>query len=168
LSWPALLENYTFISFDGQFVLLRRNPVIEPRSKLDLIYEEPHKIDGTVALPESQGPLYAEVDLEPTLFGKALIALFKPPMLNIVLNLRNGGKKSYRVVSNMMRTGFIVSPLVTNTAGFASLAAGTRRFQVEGAVGSISISPSYGGSIFWSDTYVLTLKAYRGPLHPGS
>jgi len=163
LSWPALLDNYTFISFDGQFVLMRRNQVIQTKSNFDVIDKEAHKTGVTVALPESAGPLFAEVDLRPTLVGRLLIVLFKPPQLNIVLNLRSGKSKSYRIISNMMATGFIVSPLVCNTGEFASLAVGKPRFQEEARVESISIAPSYGGSVLWSDTYTLTLKKYHAP-----
>jgi hypothetical protein len=92
-----------------------------------------------------------------------LIVLFKPPQLNLVLNLRSGKSQSYRTISTMMAAGFIVSPLVRNTGEFASLAVGNRRFQEEGKVESISIAPSYGGSVLWSGTYTLTLKRYHGP-----
>jgi hypothetical protein len=163
-SWPALLENYTFSSFDGQFVFLRRNPEIKTRSTLEMIYTATQRVGEKVVLPQTQGPLFAEIDLRPTLFGKALIALFQPPTLNIELNLRNGATKSYRVIASMMATGFIVSPLVANTSEFALLAAGDRRFQDAGQVASISIVPSYGNSLFWSGTYQLTLKTRKGPL----
>ncbi len=168
LSWPALLENYTFVSFDGQFVLLGRNRVIKTESNWDVIYKETRQTGETVALPETEKPLFAEIDLTPTLLGKALIALYKPPELSIALNLRNGGTKSYRAISNMMVTGFIVSPLVSNTSEFASLAVGNRRFQDDGKVESISVKPSYGGSIFWSGTYILTLKTRGGSPDGGS
>ena len=80
------------------------------------------------------------------------------------MNLRNGVTKSYRVISSMMATGFIVSPLVENTSEFALLAAGDPRFQDAAQVASISIAPSYGNSLFWSGTYQLTLKTRKGPL----
>ena len=168
MSWPALLENYTFVSFDGQFVFMRRNQVIQTSSTLSVIGQEKHKTGLTVALPEVDGPLFAEVDLKPTLLGKLLIALFKPPQLNIRLNLRNGETRSYRVISNMMATGFILSPLVTNTKEFGYLAVGNRRFLDEGKVEWISIAPSYGGSVLWSGMYTLTLKTYHGQVAGGS
>jgi hypothetical protein len=51
---------------------------------------------------------------------------------------------------------------VTNTGEFASLVAGTGHSQHEDKVDSVSITPSYGGSLFWSATYDLTLKRYKG------
>jgi hypothetical protein len=168
VSWPALLENYTFVSFDGQFVFMRRNQVLQTTSTLSVICQERHKTGLTIALPEVDGPLFAEVDLKPTLLGKLLIALFKPPQLNIRLNLRNGETRSYRVISNMMATGFVLSPLVSNTKEFEYLAAGNRSFLDERKVDGISIAPSYGGSVLWSDVYTLTLKTYHGQVARGS
>jgi len=168
MSWPALLENYTFVSFDGQFVLMRRNQVLQTASRLSRISQERHQTGLIVALPEVDAPLFAEVDLKPTLLGKLLMVLFKPPQLNIKLNLKNGESTSYRVISNMMTTGFIVSPLVSNTQEFEYLAVGNRRFLDEHKVEGISIAPSYGGSVLWSGTYTLTLKAYHGQRVGGS
>ncbi len=168
MSWPALLENYTFVSFDGQFAFMRRNQVIQTSIALSVIGQEKHKTGLTVALPEVDGPLFAEVDLKPTLLGKLLIALFKPPQLNIRLNLRNGETRSYRVISNMMATGFILSPLVRNAEEFGFMAVGNRRFLDERKVAAISIAPSYGGSVLWSGTYTLTLKTYRAQRTRGS
>lgn len=168
LSWPALLDNYTFVSFDSEFVLLRKNRVTEIKSKLDAIYTKSCKTGATVGLPETREPLYAEIDLKPTLMGRLLITLFKPPQVNIVLNLKTGGTFSYRAVPEIMTTGFILSPLVRNTEQFAALAAGNRRFLDESRVDSISIAPSYGGPFLWSDTYTLTLKTYHGQPARGS
>jgi hypothetical protein len=167
VSWPALLENYTFVSFDGQFVFMRRNQVMQTTSTLSVICQEKHETGLTVALPEVDGPLFAEVDLKPTLLGKLLIGLFKPPQLNIRLDLRNGETRSYRVISNMMTTGFILSPLVSDTKEFGYLAVGNRRFLDERKVEGISIAPSYGGSVLWSGVYTLTLKTYHGQIARG-
>jgi hypothetical protein len=162
LSWPALLDNYTFTSFDGQFVLMQRNQAMLTRSNFDVIGKGMHKTGMTVTLPQADGPLFAEIDLKPTVLGRLLMALYKPPQLNLKLKLKNGKVKNYRIVSNMIATGFILSPLVSNTGEFASLAVGNQRFQDEAKVDAMSIEPSYGGSVFWSSTYTLTLKTYRG------
>jgi hypothetical protein len=160
VSWPALLDNYTFVSYGGQFVLLHKKPVIHAISEYSSISSQTCKTGSTVALPATDGLLFAEIDLKPTLAGKVPIALFNPPELRITVGLQNGKTLRFRTVSNMMRTGFFVSPFVGNTKEFASLMAGRRDFGVENEVKSISIAPTYGGPVFWSDTYELTLKHY--------
>lgn len=168
VSWPALLDNYTFVSFDGQFVLMCRKQVLQARSSYQLIDQGTYRTSSTVVLPDTHGPLFAEVNLKPTLAGKLWMILFKPPQLNITVNMGNGVSRSYRVISNMMTTGFIVSPLVSDTAEFASLVAGDRRFEEKNRVESISIAPSYGGALLWSGTFALTVKRYQDQTIPKS
>ena len=165
LSWPALLDNYTLTSFDGQFVLMQRNQGMQARSNFDVIRKRKYKTGMAVGLPPADGPLFAEIDIKPTLLGRLLMALYKPPQLNLILRLKNGQTRNYRIVSNMVATGFILSPLVSNTGDFASLAVGNQPFQDEAKVEAISIEPSYGGSALWSSTYTLTLKGVsRSPV----
>jgi len=159
-SWPALLDNYSEVAFDGQFVLMRRRPVIKPQSEFRVIYKQVCKTGEKVTLPQTDGALFAEVTLKPTLAGQVSTALFNPPQLHAVIELSNGKTGKYRVVSSMMKTGFLLSPFVETTEEFASLAKESK--DSHDNVESISISPSYGGSLFWSDTYELTIKKYIG------
>jgi hypothetical protein len=165
LSWPALLDNYTFISYDGQFVLMRKNQFVHPSSSYDAVSTKTYKTGATVTLPNTDGLVFAEVDLKPTLAGRLLIALFNPPRLDIVLGLENGKTRTYRVVSNMMKTEFLLSPLVSDTGEFASLMAKSKHPEDMDRVRTISIAPFYGGSFYWSETYELTLKRYVGNEH---
>ena len=139
---------------------------MQTKSDYELVNKGTYRTSSTVALPDTLGPLFAEVDLKPTLAGTLWMALFKPPQINILLTMGNGVTRNYRVISSMMTTGFIVSPLVSNTAEFASLATGDQRFQDERKVESISISPSYGGSLLWSGTFGLTIRRYQGQSAP--
>jgi hypothetical protein len=159
-SWPALLDNYTYVSYDGRYILLQKRQVIHGQSHYEGVYREICKTGKTIPLPKTDGLLFAEVELKPTLLGQLLTALFNPPQLHIVLGLGNGQTLRYRTVANMMTTGFLVSPLVSNTSDFASLANGKDNAQKLERVESISIEPAYGGSLFWSSTYALTLKRY--------
>jgi hypothetical protein len=161
-SWPALIDNYAFVSYDGHFVLLRKNRTTRTNSSYDNVYEETCTTGSTVTLPDTDGLMFAEVDLNPTIAGRVLAALFNPPQLHIVLGLASGKTKTYRVVSEMMKTDFLLSPLVSDTNEFASLMAGSGKLRMPERVQTISIAPSYGGALFWSDSYELKVKKYRG------
>lgn len=159
-SWPALLDNYSLVSSDSRFVLLRKKSVTFTESKFTDVYKESCRTGATVALPRTDGPWFAEVDLKPTMAGSLVGTFYRPPRLQIVLRLRDGRVMKYRVVSNMMATGFFVSPLVSSAGEFGSLFAGSNPPEGENKVESMSIVPEYGGSAFWSDSYVLTLRKY--------
>jgi hypothetical protein len=159
-SWPALFDNYSFVSYDGRYVLLRRGPVVYTQSNYTGTYKEICKIGQAIVLPKADGLQFAEVDLKPTLFGRLLTAIFSPPQLRIVLHLADGSTRYHRVVGNMMETGFLLSPFVGNTKDFAALFETNRGFDRGKRVESISIAPTYGGTLFWANTYELTLRNY--------
>jgi hypothetical protein len=162
LSWPAIFDNYTVSKLDNIFIYLRKKQTIKMSSTYDLVYEGTHNTGEDVAIPISSAPIYAELNLKPTVLGKVLGLGFKPPQLKLTANLKDGTSNSYRVLSNMMKAGFFISPLVKNTRDFMYMAMGQQRYLSGNTVRSIVITPSYGDSIFWSRTYDLKLKAYRG------
>jgi len=159
-SWPALLDNYTYVSYDGRIVLLRRKNAVRARTSYELTYEQTCEIGKQVTLPARGGILFAEVHLTPTRLGRMLAALFNPPQLRIKLVLADGRDKTFRIISGMMETGFLLSPLVNNTEEFADLSSRSGHLEKMGQVKSISIVPAYGGSALWSKTYQLTVSAY--------
>ena len=160
ISWPAVLDGYTPVSFSGQFELMRKRERPDTASSLDLIYGRSVQVGETVELPAGGGIVYAEVDLEPTLAGKVLTELFSPPQLKIVVGLHDGSTRTYRTVSEMMKTGFILSPLVKDTEEFSLLVNQDEVRNDAAQVDRISISPVYGGNMFWSSSYSLKLKRY--------
>lgn len=161
LSWPALFDNYKVTKLDNDFAYLLKKQTIYRSSAFDVIYEGTHKIGEEVSLPITSAPIVAEIDLKLTLLGKFLEFIFKPPRLKITLKLKNGTIKDYRVISKMMQSGFFISPLVWNTSDFLLLATGNHHYLKNLMIESFVIAPSFGGSIFWSNTYKLRLKAYQ-------
>lgn len=160
LSWPALLDNYSFVSYDGQSVLLQKRPAIRATTAYDTLLEQNCQTGSSVSVPAGNGLLFAEIDLQPTLAGKLLDTFFNAPQLRISLRLANGKTVRHRVVANMMRTGFLLSPLVEETSGFAALVSSNSPDSVGQRVRSFSIEPVYGGSHFWSSSFHLTLRRY--------
>lgn len=162
LSWPALFDNYTVNKIDdNDLVYFLKNQLIKSSSTYDMIHKGIYKIGEEVIIPQTSAPIFAELDLKPTLLGKLLGIVFKPPQLKMTLKLTDGTNKDYRVISGMMQSGFFISPLVESNKDFVFLATGNQHYLKNKIVESILITPSYGGSIFWSSTYTLELKAYR-------
>lgn len=164
LSWPALFDNYTVTKLDNDLAYLRKKQTIKGSSTFNAINEGLHKTREYVVLPVTNAPIYAEIDLNPTLLGKFLGTVFKYPELKLTLKLKDGASKDYRVPSNMMKTGFFLSPLAQNTKDFVLLATGNQRYLKNNMVESIVLTPSYGGSILWRAAYTLKLKAYQGEM----
>jgi len=122
------------------------------------LYSGSHEFGEEVSLPEAQEPLFARLEVIPTLLGRILGALFKPPQLYISLRLRDGKVMRYRALSNMMKTDFLITPLVESTEEFALLAAGGNKYLTSNQVKSITISSEDRQGLFWDSAYLLRLR----------
>ena len=162
MSWSAILDNYNFTSSDGHYVFLHKKQTMLPKSDFVDVLDQRCDAGKTIFLPETSGPLFAEIDLKPTLAGKVAAALINPPQLWMVIGLKDGTSKRFRVVSEMMQTDFLISPFVGDTNDFAAFMAHRASVQEGDTVRSISITSAYGRSIYWSGTYRLKLKRYVG------
>jgi hypothetical protein len=130
---------------------------IEERLKLK---SEIHTFGESVFLPHSSQPIFAQIEIEPTILGHIASIFFKPSQLQITLELNNGMKKQYRIIAGMAKSGFVISPLIENTAEFGMLY-GNDGFLNGKAVKSIAIAPRDGKTLFWKDEYVITLSKIK-------
>lgn len=162
MSWPAMLDNYDFTSSDGHYVFLHKKQTTLSRSNFVDVLDQRCAAGKTIILPETAGPLFAEIDLKPTLAGKLATAFLNPPQLWMVVYLKDGANKRFRVVAEMMETEFLLSPFVGDTKDFASFMKEHGTTQDAKKVRAISVAPAYGGSTYWSGTYELKLKRYVG------
>jgi hypothetical protein len=164
-SWPAFLDNYTLTRFDQEndFAYLSRNSSIESSSRFFVIEDGTHLTNQYVAIPKTNAPIFAQLDIEPTLLGKLRGIVYKYPDLAMDVRLRNGKTRSYRVVSGMMQSGFFLSPLVGNTKGFTSFMARDPGYFHRNAVDSIKIIPRSGNGTLWNDAYTLKLETWLAP-----
>lgn len=163
VSWPALFDNYEVTSWSGQYLFLRRREAMRVASEMPILLEANGRLGESVTVPVTDAPIFAQVKIEPTLLGTMLSLVFKPPRLSMALHLASGQNMDYRVISGMLKTGFILSPLVKDTWDFAFLATGNQRYLDSNRVTAISITPQFGAGVFWRDIFRVTLKEYHGP-----
>lgn len=158
MSWPALFDNYGLLSFDGRYALLQRHAEIQAASEYEPLFEGVGQLGIPLPLPVEEGIQFAEIDLEATLAGKLMTLFFTPPQLRIEATLADGEPKRYRVVSTMMKTGFVISPLVGDTEEFARCVQSACSALTEKKVLAISIAPAYGGSFFWKKSFRIVIQ----------
>jgi hypothetical protein len=167
LSWPALLSAFAVRGFDAAHDLARLERVPGAPAAVP---EEPPLLQGRFAvgqpvrLPAApDGLLWATIDIRPTLAGRLVGLLFRPPILRIMLHGADGQDASYRLLSGPARAGFLLSPVVARTRDFLALLlpdAGAARSRPAW----FSISGESGTSLLWQDSFVLTL--HRLPIAP--
>ena len=155
-SWPELLTRYDIRDTNGTFVLLKRSAVpreyhLTPFQDLAVHFGEP------VMLPDTtNGPIWAEMEINKTILGSAVSTFYKPPVLTLAVSLRDGRQLCYHLIPGMVRNGFLLSPLIQNTPSFISLAAADGWGDLAGLeVTSVTVS---------ADTQSHSTHCYQSPL----
>jgi hypothetical protein len=115
LSWPELLARYRVRGGTGQYLWLERAE--RPRTyELVPIGEVAARLGEDVTVPASD-LVWARVDLRPTLLGRIVRLLYKVPQPTLAVN----GHADFRLVPELLRAGFLLSPVVLNREAFAAL-----------------------------------------------
>ena len=118
LSWPIIINNYTFQSTIDSFLFLKRKPIIQGEFKKHELFCGDFHFNEQIIVPDTTSILFIKIELSETIFGKMLSAIYKPQELLISVELTDNRKKEYRLIANMAKSGFILSPLIETTEEF--------------------------------------------------
>lgn len=153
-SWPVLLASYRPERLLGDAVVLRRSEVAaaDLRGAVSPLQASEHRFGETIALPAVPGKIYVTMEIEPSMLGRLASLLFRPDQLQLTVYLRDGREKTFRLVSGMARSGFILSPLVEDSKEFLQLY-GENALLDGKRVASISLGTSSGDTLYWASTY---------------
>jgi hypothetical protein len=92
LSWPAILSRYAIVGQRGQHLALRKKPtaqIDEVTFGTPLIAADFTR-GQTVVLPRTDGALWADLRIEPTLSGRLLALAYKPSRLALMFEMPDG------------------------------------------------------------------------------
>ena len=152
LTWRAVLRNYNFESVVGNHAVLRHRTAARVE-RLSPIRGHDAAWNETIAVDDTLGSmLWASVDIEKTLLGRVNSVLFKGPPINMSIMTRDGQTRSFRLVPDMMRVGFLLSPLIAEQENFLNLYGQGNGFDGNEVVGvrfdlPRSLAPLYGERI---------------------
>ena len=127
LSWPTIINRYSIQSFIGPYIHFQKRISYTANEEMGLqgqpitIYEDMHVLNNWVELPDTQEPLFAELIIKPTTLGKIYAMLYKPPEMRMSLISLDGKKKDFKVVTTMLKSRFLLSPLIESTEDFVFL-----------------------------------------------
>jgi hypothetical protein len=94
---------------------------------------------GSPAQP--QDVIWARIDLKPKMPGRLLQTMYKPPPIALRVRTLSGRVAEYRLLPDVARGGFLLSPLITDHMGFAFLTATNwRELLHDDAVAQILVS----------------------------
>ncbi|KTC93486.1 hypothetical protein [Legionella cincinnatiensis] len=155
-SWPVFLSNYQPSILKNDFLYLHRKSLLSETPRMENIKKDEYSLGERIYIPKETSPIFAEIHIKQKLFGKLMNILYKPKPLQITLYLNNGAIKTYRIISEMAKSEFLISPLVENTVEFSLLYGGTDYLSNK-KVESFSII-SMGGKQQWDNKFNVTFK----------
>ena len=74
-----------------------------------------------IAVPSGAPILWATISVEKTVSGKLLNILYKLPGIGIAITTEDGRRRIQRLVPDVARQGFVLTPVVESPREFASL-----------------------------------------------
>ncbi|HAT1847350.1 TPA: hypothetical protein RG395_002935 [Legionella pneumophila] len=157
MSWPTLINHYQPVRFENDFLFLRKKLVNKPVTPLVPLKTEIHTFGEQVKIPDTDIPLFVEIDIEPTFWGMLATTFFKPHQLEANLELKNGTLRQYRLIANMAKSGFLLSPFIENSAEFGLLFS-QNNYLAGKKVISFSINSKQVPSSHWQTKYTIHYK----------
>ena len=121
LSWPELLTRYDITNIEGRYLLLERSPQPQPYD-LAALDRQTVAVGEWYEMPDNSEPVWAKLDLEPNLWGKLAAAALRLPNLYLEIETADGMQVKYRTISDLLDTGFLISPVLSNRWDFLALA----------------------------------------------
>lgn len=158
LSWPLIVSRYAPVRVLDDFLYLTKRGDGTDPPPLVKISMSKHRLGETVNLPVLDAPLFAEITVKTGLVGRAVALFYKPSLLEIKLQLMQGREQTYRLISSMAKTPFLLSPLVQDTTDFAFMF-GEAAYLRGQRVRSIRVSASGRFASLWEPQYDLTLHS---------
>lgn len=121
-SWPILLSRYGVAGVVGKAVVLRKREGVAPDAGLVMVKSLECRLGEALRLPEAGGsPLYARISIDLSTRGRILKLLYKPPDLEIEVQLANGAVRKRKLVREMAQSEFLLSPYIDTAEKFARL-----------------------------------------------
>jgi len=110
-----VIDNYRPVAADKGYLVLQAAPHGSPgAARTSLIREETVGFGRPFVLPaDTRSTLTMQVEVRPTLFGRAVKFLFQAPVLTMEVTSR-GTTAEYRFIPAMAERGFVISPILLN------------------------------------------------------
>ena len=116
--WPLLASRYDTEAAGGRYVVLHRRA--SPRRVEWRINSSIHTgWAQDVAVPQTGRPVWVQIDLQKTAWGKLNDVFYKMPVIDMTLTLANGDQPRRRLVPPIAHDRFLLSPLIITSQQWA-------------------------------------------------
>jgi len=157
LALMELVKNYTYEGEIEGFALLKKNhsgiSSSQEKSMDEVLRKEVHLWED-IPIPNASAPIWIKINAQLSWIGRIRSMLYQTPNLCIAVKDTDGTENHFRVVPEMAKTGFLLSPWITTTKEFVTYCeSGSGR-----AVQSIRFQPlSIGEDRLWKSLEIIVL-----------
>ena len=145
-----LLIDYAPVGSEGPFLLLKS--FATDASRLKLVQQGTLSLQERIPLPaDREANFWLEIELKPSLLGRILRLLYKPPPTGLLVwgTLKGGDPARFNGPAPMLAAGFLASPLLLGNGDVERLYAGQTPSRPKAY--SVEIPP--GTRRFWQSTF---------------
>jgi hypothetical protein len=156
-SWPGLLGDYVPRQLIGDYLVLDHSatagkPALTPRS------DRLAHLGVEYPVPGGLEPVWAQIEIHPTSWGRAVDALYKLPQLTLFVRYADKTTASFRLIAGNAKAGFLLSPTVATARDFLALQSRYSADYLAGRrVTSFALLGATGTRWLWQDTYQVSL-----------
>jgi hypothetical protein len=121
----VLSDLYHYVLTEGRFELWKRrvSPIASQVTTIPVTLAAPFNSPVDVRA-FSEEPLWMTVDVRLTVLGRLMALVYKTPPITLTVTDTEGRPSEFRLPIGQARTGFIVNPLVVDTASYALFTGG--------------------------------------------
>ena len=156
--WPALIAHYEAAgTADGHLLLQRRR--VPRQVEFRMLGE--YRTNWSTPLAVPSGALtWATIEIDKTLLGRLANVFFKLPPIELSLTLGNGSVWAYRLVPDMARRGFLLTPIVHSSFRFAQMVGNDPALLAPAEqVVSLTLRAPEGVTSYYRDSIRVTFQA---------
>lgn len=112
LAQLEILHRYELVGSENGNLILHRIKGKEPLSRA-AISEREYKVGDWVDVPQdSINPMWVKIGVAENTLAHVVALAYKPSQYFIEIAFKNGAKKTYKFISKMAATGFLINPLI--------------------------------------------------------
>ncbi|MDR0352076.1 MAG: hypothetical protein LBI02_01530 [Opitutaceae bacterium] len=120
LAWLDVADDYEWVCDENNTALWRRRADGGGRFRLEQTACGTTRLMEFVSLPD--GPVWLRVDIRLSLFGEARKLAGWPPVFYLDVKMKDGTITSFRLIRDIARAGFVVSPVIKSRDEFRRFA----------------------------------------------
>lgn len=120
--WPELMRLYEPDQLAGQYLVLHRRAAALG-DMLSGPVRASARVGQAISIPMS-GPVFVNIRTRKTFLGRIVQFLFKPGTMWLTVKLADDSLQTYRIIPELIRSGFVLSPLIDDNEKLSALFAG--------------------------------------------